>query len=472
MNIRSFRPVLALAASALAGINVHAAPAISVLSSRPELVSGGTALVEVEGKPVTLNGNDVTAVFETTSSGRRIGLLTGLRAGENRIQVGGESLLVVNHPATGPLFAGPHETPFYCMTDKFKLPASDQTLGAALDSDCSVKTRVDWVYRSRSGEFKPLPSDLTPTDVAQTRTSEGKTVPYIVRVETGTLNRAIYQTAALADPAVTAAPLIPPAAWNHRLVYTFGGGCVGGWYMQGANLGNHGILEDLMLRQGYAVASSSLNVFGNNCNMVIAAETLAIVKEQFIKTYGRPAFTIGVGCSGGSEQLQPIGDAYPGLVDGIILGCSFPEVLGAMVLNLGDADLMTHYFQRTQLPWTDEQKAAATGYPNATTASTLAPQSVRIKAEGGTCNVVIPENTRFSVAGNPTGVRCDLYDHTVNVFGPGRSPTEGSASKALPSSTTAVTSTRLRIAMRTIPASTRFRCEHGCRRPMDPLLTM
>ncbi len=134
----------------------------------------------------------------------------------------------------------------------------------------------------------------------------------LLSVETGTINRAIYQTAILHNPVGGSAPTpaAPPPAWNRRLVYTLGGGCTGGWYIQGASIGNGGILEDLMLRQGYAVASSTLNVFGNNCNEVLAAESLMMVKERFIDTYGPAAFTIGYGCSGGSEQAHPI--AVPG----------------------------------------------------------------------------------------------------------------------------------------------------------------
>ena len=45
-----------------------------------------------------------------------------------------------------------------------------------------------------------------------------------------------------------------------------------------------------MLRQGYGVASASLNVYGNNCNDLVAAETLSMVKEQFLKTYGPVKF--------------------------------------------------------------------------------------------------------------------------------------------------------------------------------------
>jgi hypothetical protein len=467
MDIRFVTRALVIIGALLASAGARADTAITVLSSRPDMVSGGSALVAVEAKgSVTLNGADVTAAFKPAEGGKRIGLVEGLKLGKNELKAGGASLDLINHPITGPVFSGPHETPFVCMTDKFTLPASKETLGAALDADCSVKTRVDWVYRTKGGEFKPLPAGAAPDDVAmiqlsgspspyplpqsasalratadkggrgnstsaqpsaasaqssagrgdsanaQRSAASGQTVPYVVRVETGTINRAIYQIAMLADPAAPA-----QSAWNGKLVYTFGGGCVGGWYVQGSSIGNRGILEDLMLRQGYAVASSTLNVFGNNCSMLIAAETLAMVKEHFIKSYGVPKFTIGVGCSGGSEQLHPIADAYPGLVDGIIVGCSFPEVLGGMVLNLTDADLMAHYFKTAKLAWSDEAKAAAAGYPNATTATTLAPLAVRIKAEGGACNAGVPQSARFARASNPKGVRCDVYDHTVNVLG-------------------------------------------------------
>ena len=418
MAIRALTRALMIVGCILVGAGAEAdTDGITVLSSRPDLVSGGDALVSIDGNgPVTLNGAEIIAGFKS-EGGKRIGLIEGLKPGANTLKAGSASLTLTNHPISGPVFAGPHESPFYCMTDKFRLPASKETLGAPLDADCSVKTRVDYVYRTKDGAFKPLSSGARPADVAETHISDGKTVPYIVRVETGTINRAIYQTAILADPAIAVGPTAPPPAWNSKLVYTFGGGCVGGWYIQGSNVGNRGILEDLMLRQGYAVASSTLNVFGNNCSMELAAETLAMVKEHFIKTYGVPKFTVGVGCSGGSEQLHPIGDAYPGLVDGIIVGCSFPELIAGVVLNLTDADLMAHYFKNTELTWSDNQKAAAAGYPNATTAGTLTPLAVRIKAEGGDCNAVIPENTRFSRTKNPNGVRCDVYDHAVNVFG-------------------------------------------------------
>jgi hypothetical protein len=257
---------------------------ITTVSTRPDTVTGETVLARIQAdndKPVRvlLNNQDVTSLFKRQADGSLLGLVTGLNFGRNQLfaetvgRRGGErgeshaSLILTDYPITGPVFSGPHETPFICMTAQFTLPASTLTLGAPLDANCSVATRVDYVYRASNNTFKPLPAgNAYPQDLVDTKTSTGKTVHYIVRVETGTINRAIYQTAVLHDPLRDPAPtpFAPPPSWNQRLVYTLGGGCVGGYYIQGRSIGNGGILEDLMLRQGYGVASSTLNVFGNN----------------------------------------------------------------------------------------------------------------------------------------------------------------------------------------------------------------
>jgi len=416
---------------------------ITALSTAPDRVSGGDVLVRITAPPtallssvrVTLNDSDVTSAFVPEATGHAlIGLVTGLTNGKNVLEAATRNanpsfsgkLNLFNYPITGPIFSGPHETPFFCMTQNFRVPpgtTAQPTLGPALDANCSTTTRVDYVYRSNASNptFKPLPNPPAyPQDLAQTTTTQGKLVPYIVRVETGTINRAIYQTAVLHDPIGEAPPTAatPPSAWNRRLVYTLGGGCIGGWYIQGTSIGNGGILENLMLRQGYGVASSTLNVFGNNCNEVLAAESLMMVKERFIESYGPVLFTIGYGCSGGSEQAHPISDAYPGLLDGIIVGCSFPEVTAAMVLNVTDADLFLRYLNNTATKWTDAQILAATGYPTVTTLPTIGPgNALRTKAQGGTCNAAVPVSMRYDAATNPGGVRCDLYDHMVNLLG-------------------------------------------------------
>ncbi len=427
---------------------------IEVLSSTsPDRVSGGDAAIAVKTANVPagsivrvqLNGADVTPAFTAdAANGRLVGVVSGLKDGKNTLraevlsasqaQLGSAALELVNHPRSGPMFSGPHETPFVCETQNFVLPDGSK-LGAAQDADCSVATRVDYVYRTTAASgaaFKPLAdSTKLPSDVATTTTNENKTVPYVVRIETGTINRAIYQTAVLHDPVAEPAPSLSrrPTGWNGRLVYTFGGGCTGGWYRQGSSTG--GVLDDNILRQGYAMASSSLNVFGNNCQDLTAAESMAMVKERFIENYGQPRWTIGWGCSGGSYQQHQIADNYPGLLDGILPGCSFPEVGFATVYSITDQRLLGHYFRDVAAgQFTDAQQAAVAGILNVKTmyTNTVYNGALRI-APDVFCPAVLPEALRYDAKTNPGGARCDIYDHTVNVFG--RDPATGFARRPI-----------------------------------------
>lgn len=423
--------------------------AVSVLSSpTPDFVSGGDALVKVTGVPaggqvrLLVNGNAVSAPLGVDpADGQPMGIVTGLVNGPNdvsaELQSGGTttsraSVRVTNYPRTGPMFSGPWESPFVCQTDTFRLYPNGPFLGAATDTNCSANTRVDYIYRNTAGAFVPMPSPTSlPADVASTTTNEDRTVPYIVRLETGTLNRAIYQTAVLHNPVTEPAPspTLRPAGWNGRLVYTFGGGCTGGWYRQGNSTG--GVLDDKILRQGYAMASSSLNVFGNNCQDLTAAETMAMVKERFIEAYGPPRYTIGWGCSGGSYQQHQIADNYPGLLDGIMPGCSFPEVMFGTVYAITDMRLLGNYFTNTAPGvFTDEQQrqVAGTLLRDTIYTQTVYEGALRI-APDFYCPSVLPTALRYNPATNRTGARCDVYDHLVNVLG--RDPATGFARRPL-----------------------------------------
>jgi hypothetical protein len=420
-----------------------AATRITPLSARPDMVSGGDVLVRVE-VPSGVSSDDVvvrvadhtvTEMFRLRGEGVLEGLVTGLPLGTSVLSVTTDTgapvhLELRNHPASGPVFSGPHEQPFVCETEQFDLP-SGETLGAALDDDCAVVRRVDYAYRSdEGGQLKPLADPMVlPDDIALTTTLLDDEVPYVVRIETGTINRAIYQIAVLHDPLTDPEPdpWQPPAGWNGRLIYTFGGGCVNGWFRQGARTG--GVFDDVMLRQGYAVASSTLNVFGNNCNDLLAAETMMMVKERFSEAYGAPAFTIGWGCSGGSYQNHQIADSYPGLLDGIIPGCSFPDVVSGTIPFITDARLLSHYFGHTATAeFTEEEQRAIAGFLVLNTMPNVARNAGRI-APDEFCPDVLPEALRYDPVTNPGGARCDVFDHAVNVYG--RDPKTGFARRPL-----------------------------------------
>jgi Tannase-like family of unknown function (DUF6351) len=423
---------------------------LRAVSNDPDRLSGGDVLVEISlpkkfagGLQISLNGRDVTGAFRAGHApGTLLGLVTGLALGRNTLRVEGggvpgELLALTNHPVVGPIFSGPHQKPFICETQTFTLPVTGGNLGPPLDADCSIATRIDYVYMSTSGTLKPLPNpSVRPADVVQTTTSQGNRVNYIVRVETGTINRAIYQISVLHDPLSGPAPdpWTATPGWNGRLLYSFGGGAKAG-YHQGRNTG--GVLTAAsggdVLAFGYAMAASSLNTFGNNADDVLSAETTMMVKEHFVERYGEPRYTIGVGSSGGSMQLHLITQNYPGMMQGIVPRNSFADLL-TFGVPLSDCALLETAFNASSLPWTFDQKTAVAGWGtwqhcivNRTWNAGYKPNGAVTDNAG--CDIGIPPALIYDPVTNRGGARCTWHDNLVNVFG--RDPDTGFARRSL-----------------------------------------
>lgn len=425
---------------------------LAVLSSRPDTVSGGDVLVRADLTGTTpsevsfaVNGTDVTpAAVQAQGSDRLDARIAGLVQGSNTISVKSlgrtlATLQVTNHPASGPIFSGPQQQPWICETASFTLPDGSR-LPASAQADCSVPTVVHYVYVANGGTVRHwTPSSTLPADVSQTTTRDGRRVHFVIRVETGTLNRGIYQIALLHDPTTDPAPTPwkQPAGWNGELVFPFGGSCNPG-YHQATSLGGSYANKLHELSLGYAVASSTLNVWGNNCNSVLSAESLSMVKERFIETYGVPKATIGQGGSGGAKSQLMIVDAYPGLLDGILPGIQAggPDGMSANPSTV-DCSLLVNYFNvKSTQAWTYAQKTAVAGWRgwnNCERQPDDAPAALpwhglfspaymvatsRIPVDAIGCSAVIPVNLLYHPVTNPGGVRCDLYSNQINVFGP------------------------------------------------------
>ena len=425
---------------------------IQILSSEPSLVSGGNALVQValpagtaaSAVKVLAAGNDMTSSFKEVSPGTLLGVVQNLPVGTTSIDVAPASgagtiatVNVRNWPIEGPIISGPHQTPFFCQTQQFVLP-DGSTLGAALDANCSVATRVTYLYRAASGgALKVLPSTTElPADVAMTTTSTGVTVPFVVRVETGTVDRGIYQSAVLHDPTTEAAPtpLAPPKGWNRRLVAIEGFGCPAGWYIQGAAEGNlalagfdFSLLNVDRLAEGSAMFANTLMHASNNCNAVLSSEAAMMSKEHFIETHGVPDFTVSAGCSGGSYGSAQPADRIPKLFDGIMILCTFPDPL-SIALSGSDGHLLTHLFFATHPGvFSDDQIAAITGYSSVKAFTDAANQAGRTDPVPGRVdfpgynsapfNAIVPVGIRYDPVANPTGIRGTVYDAGKNIYG-------------------------------------------------------
>jgi hypothetical protein len=318
-------------------------------------------------------------------------------------------------------------TPWICSTEA-------NGLGRPLDDQCNAPTKVEYVYRSTDPSkkgFQPYDPAHPPADVSPTTTDRGLTVPYVVRVETSTMDRGITKTTVLADPAKPWKPWAPQKAWNGKLMVPFGGNCAAKHAQTtpaGAYVG--GVLDETALSRGFAVTESGLNQLGNNCNEVVSAEVLMMQKERIAETLGPIRYAIGEGCSGGAIQQYNIAGAYPGLLDGITPACSFADIwtTGAEVFDCG---LLHRYFTETSPAlWpATAQRTSVEGHAP-TSASCAAWTALFLPAfdptgDGplGTGTAVIdngcalPADQRYSRTANPKGARCDVASYGRAVLG-------------------------------------------------------
>jgi hypothetical protein len=405
---------------------------VEVASGPADMVTGGDALVRIDVPrnvpphqvKVSLDGQDLSDQFRPAEDDRTLlGLVSGLELGENDLQVSANgrgkgrpstTLTLVNHPITGPVFSGQH-IPLYCTAS-----GPPWNLGP-VDEDCHTsQTQVSYQYRTSGGTWAALPEGAAPADLATTTTTTGDTVPYVVRIERGTINRAVYETAVLHEPGT---PLPDPwtttPGWNDRLVYTFGGAC-GIGHTQATSTG--GVLNDTLLRGGYAVASATFNVYANNCNDVTSAETAMMVKEHLVESYGEPAFTMGWGASAGTMQQLLISNAYPGILDGVLGHIGYPDERTTTVSG-HDCRFITQAIAASDEEWTSEQGRAVTGFAlhslsgqfgTSTCAGYMFFDGVDYPQD---CPRHIPVADRYDPVTNPDGIRCAIADFVSNVYG-------------------------------------------------------
>jgi hypothetical protein len=113
-----------------------------------------------------------------------------------------------------------------------------------------------------------------------------------------------------------------------------------------------------------------------------------------------------------------IGDNYPGLLDGIIPGASFPDMaFGAVTMQGFGTRLLHHYFTKNASEaWTKEQQIAVAGVPSHETLVTQATRGDRINPRG-VCDPAIPSELLYDPTANRRGARCSVYDHAIVSWG-------------------------------------------------------
>ena len=390
---------------------------ILVLSNRADILSGGDTLVEVlipatadaSKLKLDVDGRDVTDQVQLRDNGRIMGVVSGLNLGDNKLTAqlpdgSGAFITLSNHPIGGPVFSGPQIQPWTC--------------NGGDDAQCNRAPVYTYQYkRTASGSFETYNPDSPPAQVATTTTDQGKTVPFIVRVETGRIDRDEYRIAALYDPAKP-----DYNAWdardgfNNKIVIFHGASCDTAYTMAAAP----DVMNAVALGRGFITMSHALNNAGHNCNIATQAESMVMTKEYLIERYGEVRYTIGSGCSGGALAQQQVANAYPGFFQGITPACSFTDAWSSSQQYI-DYTLLRNYFEKPEtwglgVVWDPLARAAVEGHPNPVNSVTFTTAIPNSGDPSRSCPGV-PAADVFNETTNPTGVRCSLQDYMVNLFG-------------------------------------------------------
>ena len=431
---------------------------LTTLSSPPSLISGDRARVEVRGLAsddvLTIRRGvvDVTGAFARAGSTAQ-GVVTGLVVGTNDVVATASgttfgtrtaTLTIKDHPISGPVIAGAQQVPFVCET-------AESGMGPPTDrATCAAPTTYHWYYRSAvTQQFSLLkdPSVPYPRDTATVRNG-GRTVPFVVRVESGVINRSITHIAVLDDPHARGGRPFTPAEWNRRLVYVFGEFCGRGHHQgilhEGDVLGDQRNFQNAFAEQyafsasagflpdrigaGYMVVLSSLTTTVYDCNPLLSAETAMMVKEHIVDDYGVVQHTIGMGGSGGAIQQYLLDNNYPGLLDASTMIVSFPD-LATVMQTMADCHLLERAFHPLKTihtpsfgpfglnvpvssSWDPIKQRAVTGY--ATAADCADWDATFYKFLQPVCDEVGADGAAYVT--DPR-VRCSVQDEQRNVWG-------------------------------------------------------
>lgn len=374
----------------------------------------------------------------------------------------------------------PRQEPFACETQRTDLgqPVVDNqddigfpvtnAAGTIIgySENCGAPTIVKYYYLP-AGEALDGPLEVydpanppNRKDVATTTVGLRHNVPVIIRYETGTINRYIYAIAVITPDPSTDLNRVDLSAWNHNLIFMFGGGVgigydqAGGGYALSYVEGRNGVLISpnqggisgrAFLEDGYALISSTGTVTATTYNLRLMGETATMVKEQFIDRYRNPRFTFAIGGSGGAIQQTVYAQDFPGLIDGLIPSHPYPDMI-TQINPVGDCELAEFYFDESNAfyngnspnpfwySWTNRQLIEGMRGINGFTSSFAGPNGKIpwANAEKGSDECIegwyglTPEvlNPNWPVT-NPdnlpeaemAGVHWDYYDDLKDIFG-------------------------------------------------------
>lgn len=169
----------------------------------------------------------------------------------------------------------------------------------------------------------------------------------------------------------------------------------------------------------------------NNLNDVLTAETVMMLKEHFIESYGPVRQTTSSGESGGSAMQRLVAANYPGLLDGMMPLWSIPDAWSIISQEAIECPLIHRYFTETspQL-WGDiNDRRAVLGMGGASCeywdVGEILGYSADIFDPRVGCATTFQDRLLgarepewvYDPQENPAGVRCAVQDIQAPVFG-------------------------------------------------------
>jgi hypothetical protein len=443
-----------IAAGLVCALPASAAPEILVLSNRADLISGGDALVEIKWEAVAhsraarieLNGVDIRPAFATRPNGRYMGLVTGLKPGDNTLTVrvggAGREITVTNHSVGGPVFSGGTQlAPWICATPTVRpvtvsaprdssLTGTTNTRASGLssepfDAQCNTATEYQYYYQPKAKEGTDCTFNITganpcfvaysligdpasrpgDSDIADFTNDRGDMVKSLLRVEKGTINRSLYSLVAFYDPARPSAPWAPQKGWNGKVMWKMGAATSANRFESAAGPN----FDTNSLSRGFMVATSLLTQHSLNNNELLAAETIMMVREHIIETYGEIRYTMSDGGSGGSMMQTTPATVMPGLLNGLMTTISYPDAVSTWI-ETKDCGLLNNYYSTPQgAPLTTAQRTAVNGHVSSgyctTWVNSFLPQFLPTNTNN--CGFGFPASIVYHPTLRPNGVRCD-----------------------------------------------------------------
>jgi hypothetical protein len=443
-----------IAAGFLHSLAVQAAPEILVLSNRADLISGGDALVEIKWEAVAhskvarieLNGVDVTSAFATRPNGRYMGMVTDLKPGDNSLAVriggAGREITVTNHPLGGPVFSGGGQlAPWICATPTVRpvtvtAPRDSSLSGTTntrasglssepLDAQCNTATEYQYYYQPKAKEgtdctftitganpcFVPYALIDNPAsrpgddEIANFKNDRGDTVKSLIRVEKGTINRSLYSLVTFYDPAQQSAPWAPQKGWNGKVMWKMGAATSANRFETAAGPN----FDANALPRGFMVLTSTHTQHSLNNNELLSAETIMMVREHIIETYGEIRYTMSDGGSGGSMMQTTPATVMPGLLNGLMTTISYQDAVSTWI-ETKDCGLLNTYYSTPQgSPLSAAQRAAINGHLSSgyctTWVNSFLPQFLPTNTNN--CGGGFPASIVYHPTLRPNGVRCD-----------------------------------------------------------------